>query len=107
MIIWRGWGILVVLITMVMYMAVIFLGESIFHQGYAIHAQYYHAVATLLSAIAVWFTGRKLNGGQGRELLDEKTGQKVIMKSSHSLFFIKFEYWAIPLAILGLLFMIA
>lgn len=105
MIIWRGWGILVVLITLAIYMAVILLGDSLFDHGYATHAQYYNAAAILLSAIAVWFVGRKLNGGQGRELLDEKTGQRVLLKNSHSLFFIKFEYWAIPLAIIGILFL--
>lgn len=105
MIIWRGWGILVVLITLAIYMAVILLGDSLFHSGFAAYSHYYSAVAVILSAIAVWFVGRKLNGGQGRELLDEKTGQRVILRNSHSLFFIKFEFWAVPLAIIGVLFL--
>ncbi|HET6630536.1 MAG TPA: hypothetical protein VFG91_12235 [Woeseiaceae bacterium] len=75
------------------------LSESTYSEYY----RYISAVSILLGAISLWFLGSKLNGG-GRTVIDEETGERLVLKANHSLFFVNMEYWAIPL---GLLFLAA
>lgn len=103
MIVWRGLGILVLPIVLVIWFVVVTAASKILPDISPESGHWISAVALVLSAVAVWFAGRKLNGKPGRELLDEKTGQRVLLKSTHSLFFINFEYWAIPLGLLAIL----
>ncbi|MFM2481696.1 hypothetical protein [Celerinatantimonas sp. YJH-8] len=102
-VIWRGWGILVVPIVIIITLAVVSMMDML-PQGIAGHLHHFDiTVAMILSAIAVWFVGCKLNNQPGRELIDRQTGQLVTLKTTHSLFFIPVQYWVIPLALFALI----
>lgn len=57
------------------------------------------AIAMFVAAAANWRIGKRLNGKPGRELIDAKTGERVLLQSRHDLFWIKMEYWSVPVAI--------
>jgi ABC-type uncharacterized transport system permease subunit len=56
----------------------------------------------LLAAVVNWFVGKRLNGEPARELLDEKTGRKVILKPRHTVWFFNMEYMSVLFVVLGL-----
>lgn len=59
-------------------------------------------ISLIAGAAANWFIGRRLNGGEGRVLVDPKTGEEVVLRSRHDFFFVKMEYWSIPVVLVAL-----
>ena len=102
MIIWKGWGILAVLITA----AVMLIFQGIVGAAFG-DPQFYKThdwpkgAALLLSGIAVYFTGCYFNGKPGRVLIDKATGREVTLRHKHSMFFIPMEYWGFILVAIG------
>jgi hypothetical protein len=58
--------------------------------------------ATFLAAIVVWFLGRYLNSGTGRVVVDQETQEQLILKRTHTFFWLRMEYWAPLLILLGI-----
>jgi hypothetical protein len=58
------------------------------------------------AGIATWFIGKDLNRNAVRHLVDPKTGQEVIVRNGHSMFFLPFEWWGPIMAAFGILLMI-
>lgn len=108
MIIWSGWGILSVLIAVVVGGGVtavlmpVFVGLGLDRlSGLAV------VVGLLAAAAANWMVGRHLNSRPGQELIDKATGQTVVLRRRHSLFFIKMEWWSVPLVAVALFILFA
>jgi hypothetical protein len=93
MVIWKGWGILALLIP-----AVFIAGGDVLLQE-ILGAQYdspvVKALLLLVSAAAVWVAGRKLNGVPVKKLIDPETGKTVAFKTVHSIFWIPMEWYAV------------
>lgn len=103
MIIWSGWGILVVMFAAIGF----FLGVGI---GAAIPAEENiqmaagFLIAGLLSGGATMVFARSRENKPGRTFIDEQTGQRIeVRPSAGSLFFIPTRYWAFILPGIGLL----
>ena len=100
MIIWRGWGILAALIPaafLIMFSVVLGIGAK----GKLLAKPTQMIPASRgCSAAVVWWLGRKLNSAPTRELVDPKTGQRVLLRNDHSLFWIPMQWWAIPIVLL-------
>jgi hypothetical protein len=95
MIIWRGFGILVVVIAGAALVLTQLLGNALFGSGtYEGHSGPLGTLALLLAAAIVWPLGRALNRRGARTLVDPATGQRVVLRPNHSLFFLPMEYWA-------------
>lgn len=95
MIIWRGFGILVVVIAGAALVLTQVIANALLGAGtYEGHSGPLGALALLVAAAIVWPLGRTLNRRGGRTLLDPATGQQVVLRPNHSLFFIPMEYWA-------------
>ena len=98
--IWSGWGILVL---PVVFCTPILVGAS---GGLALRA-IGHPELTFLAvslglfaaAAANWFVGRRLNGKPPRELVDPATNERVLLRSLHKLFWVRMEYWSVPVAL--------
>jgi hypothetical protein len=89
-IVWRGWGILVIVITA----ACVGLGGLILSLlGYSLDSRmdFVAKLFMLPASIIIWFVGRWLNRPIKR----------------HSLFFIPMEYWGVIIGILSLSLVIA
>ena len=50
------------------------------------------AISLAFSSFATWKVEKRLNGGDGKILIDPDTGEKVLLKSEHSFWFINVEY---------------
>lgn len=102
--IWRGYGFLVPIITIVVGALVTVL----FHLIFKNNQPWGLSVGSFVSAAIIWFWGKKLNDpAKNRVMIDKATGQELILKPNHSLFFIKMQYWAFLVAALGVITLIA
>ncbi|ACN13534.1 hypothetical protein HRM2_04160 [Desulforapulum autotrophicum HRM2] len=103
MLVWKGWGIVVPLV----YVGVVIAArEASRAAGISDNIAIWAGV--ILSAVLVWFAGRKLNDpSKAKRVFDAETGQEMLLCDTHTFFWIKAEYWAfiIPL-ILGAIFLI-
>jgi hypothetical protein len=101
MIVWTGWGILVLVITFGFTLAGNFLTNSI--SGGAAYWDAHKwpvALALLPAAVVLWLLGQFLHNRNPRVLIDPKTGAQVVLRKSHALFFIPMHWWA-PILVAG------
>lgn len=99
--IWRGWGILAVLIPLVALGLGAAIGMAIAPANGAV-AGVVTAIFGLAGAATVWVVGERLNGAPGRLLVDPATGEKLILRSTHTLFWIPLQWWAPVVALFSL-----
>ncbi|MBP2656325.1 MAG: hypothetical protein H6Q73_3894 [Firmicutes bacterium] len=107
MLIWRGKGILTVVIAVVSTIVIQILVDAIWGQGASRGHTWPVALSMFIAAILNWFAGKHFNKNSERILLDPTTGQEVRVVSTHSLFWIRMEYWSVVGVALGLLMLIA
>ncbi|MGQ1888959.1 hypothetical protein ACT29H_00805 [Thermophagus sp. OGC60D27] len=96
MIVWSGRGILTALVFIVtLFLSIWYLPESLSDYGFA--------TTCFISAAFSWIFGKKWNKQNKRIVTDNKTGQKLIIKRNHSLFWIPMQYWGIIFSIVGII----
>ncbi|WP_281986616.1 hypothetical protein [Aquimarina aggregata] len=88
MIVWSGRGFLSLIILVIVY--VVLLNFIPKEQG-----DYALVIGLFIAGIFSWIMGKKWNKPEGRTVIDKSTGQEIILKPNHSLFWIKMEYWGI------------
>lgn len=105
MIIWRGLGILNIVVVVVVFaivqglLSVMGLAET--------ESLLPLALVSIVSGMIIWYLGKALNAKSGKVLVDPETGEQYRMGTQHSLFFIPMHYWG-PLGLaLGLYFIVA
>lgn len=104
MIIWKGWGILVIPIAL-LGILLSSLVSSLFVSGDVLKSSAGNiiiGIGFLLSAIGIWFIGKWFHSRSQRIMIDRETGKEYNMGRTHSLFFIRMEYWSIVAVILGI-----
>lgn len=98
MIIWKGYGFLVLVLAIAIGAIV-----SLIFGNIGSTQDMGAAVGAIISGVAIWFLGNKLNSpDKNKVMIDKKTGQEVTIAPNHSLFFIKMQYWAFIVAGIGL-----
>ena len=104
MIIFHGWGILTVAIVAIVGGSVT-VGAAMALDAAGLHAfsGIGLALGLLVAAAVNWFVGHRLNSDPGRELVDKATGETVILRRSHRLFFIPMQWWSLVMVALGLI----
>ena len=97
MIVWRGWGILVPVLAVVPDLELLqFIADGAGGRGtFSANNGLARAARALIAAPLIWLAGKRLNGGPERVLVDQQTGQQVRLRSEHSFFFVRMEYWAV------------
>jgi predicted membrane metal-binding protein len=93
MIVWSGRGIFSILVLIVTFVlcAIIFPNDKM---------DYGIVTSLFVTAIFSWVFGKKWNN---LLFIDEETGQKIIIKSNHGIFWIKMQYWGIIFGIIGII----
>ena len=104
--IWRGWGIIVVPIVFIAFFAAIFLSEALIPLGLTERWSQMISlvVASVAAAAAIWFSAKAIAGRPTKRLVDPESGQQyLITRDAGSLFFIPTRFWAFIVIALGLL----
>lgn len=96
MIIWRGLGILVGIIAVVSAIIGVIIGSAVGHPGIGL------AIGMVIAALANWGLCKLLYAKPPQILVDPATSQQVLLKPSHSLFFIPAPAWTWIFAVLVL-----
>jgi hypothetical protein len=106
LLIWRGWGILGLLIPILALGLGMMVAEAVAPSNAAVTGIVVF-IFCLAGAATVWVVGERLNSRPGRLLVDPATGEKVVLRSTHSLFWIPLQWWAIVAVLFALVFAIA
>ena len=102
MIIWKGYGFLVLVIAVVIGAIV-----SLIFRKIGSTEDMGAGVGAIISGIVIWFVGNKLNApAKDRAMIDKQTGQEVILKPNHSFLFIKMQFWAFIVGAIGVIMII-
>ncbi len=102
MIVWKGWGIMALLIPLVCSLLV----EAVVDYTYVI--DFYKSndwampLVLALSSIIVFSLGRTLNSRPGRIVIDIETNEHIELKKTHSMFWIPLQYWAVIIMALSI-----
>ena len=105
MIIWNGLGFLVVLIAAAALVLTEFVSETITDddQFYQQHG-WVILIGLLLAAAMTFGLDRLLRRQKERVMIDKETGQELVLRRKHSLFFIPVKWWPAVFTLLGLAF---
>ena len=103
--VWQGLGFVVPLIPIVFILLGQFLLDAVMGPGFYHSHGWSMAFMLLLSGVAVWMLGTRLNNKPGRELIDPQTQETVILRKRHTLFWIPFQYFGIIIGVLATLFL--
>jgi len=98
MILWSGWGILTVLFALVGAA----LGAALHGIIPALSDHLAVGIGLLVAAVVNWLVGVRLNNRPGRELVDPKTGGRVILKRRHTLFWVPMQYYSALLVLIAI-----
>lgn len=101
MIIWSGWGVLSALIAAAGMAGSVLLDPALARVG--IPTPTGVVLVWIVAVGANWWLGTRLNGRPGRELVDPRTGERVILRPRHTLFWIPMQYYSVPMVLLGAL----
>lgn len=93
MVVWKGWGLSILLFIFMFVLPIEFLVEHYFGVGQYKALAWPIPLAILLGAIPTTIVGVILNNKPARLLVDAETGEKVELKPNHSLFWIPMQYW--------------
>jgi hypothetical protein len=101
MVVWRGSGILVAFIIVIVFLLTQFITSSITNDPTFFKTHNWLTCAALVIAgVICFFVGRLVN--KKHEVYDEETGETKIVKDNNSFFFIRVENWCFILVGLGI-----
>ncbi|GJD95871.1 hypothetical protein [Methylobacterium iners] len=101
MIIWSGWGALTALIAGAALFGSILLDPALARLGVPTPTGV--VLVWVAAAVLNWILGTRLNNRPGRELVDPRTGQVVVLRPRHTLFWIPMQYYSVLLLLIGAL----
>lgn len=98
--VWRGWGVVVIAIGFV-WATVAIAVAGLIHADEAASGAIL-GLSMVPAGITTWFVGRRMNRDAARVMVDPTTGERVVLRREHSLFFVPVEWWGPILAVLGI-----
>jgi hypothetical protein len=101
MIVWRGWGILVVVWSVVPLLLMQLLGDAVLGSGYYTSHRWPKFAALVMAAVFVWVFSFVLDARPGRVVIDAQTGERLTLGGGDHLFFVPVRYWPALLLLAG------
>jgi hypothetical protein len=102
MIIWRGRGVLVCLITFVICLAANYLADLYGGSGYWDSNNWVFGAALMISGAVIYYIST-ITTMEERILIDQNTGERIRFVPKHDLFWIPMRYWSYIVAGIGVL----
>lgn len=109
MLIWRGYGILVPVVTFLTLIMTEFSVENITNnENYYQENSWVILLALTVSAIicfliSIYFDSKKFE----KVYIEKETGKEVIIRNKNTFFFIEIKYWSILLPLFGVIYVIS
>jgi uncharacterized membrane protein len=102
--VWSGFGFLVFVFTFGLSLASNLIANSVTgSEAYWNVHKWPLAVSLFLSAALCWFVGRFFRKHKAQVLIDPKTGREVVVRKSHTFFFIPMMWWGPLLLVFGVI----
>ncbi len=101
LLIWKGWGI-VVLVIAVVFLAIGIAAGDVVHANASLTGALM-SIALVPGGAVCWFAGKRLDAQPPRVLVDPKTGAQVVLRRENTFFFVSVELWGPILAVIGVL----
>ena len=95
-IIWKGWGIVVLGIAVLALSIGAALAAAFGIEGR--NSDYPLGLTLILAGVGTWILGIRMNRNADRHLVDPATGEAVIVRGGHSLFFVPVRWWGVVMA---------
>lgn len=102
MIVWSGFGFVVAVFVLASSLLCNVLVDARFGAGYYSAHHWTIGVSLMLAGVLCALYGGKLLKGGHRDLVDAQTGERVVLRSRHTMFFIPVHLWGFVLGALGL-----
>lgn len=106
MLVWRGWGILAILIP---FGCIVILELMVGKPTYQ-SSPWYPTSGLMVGAVIVYLVGSwfdKRSVSRSREVIDTKTGEKFTLSHRNQFFFIDMKWWSIIVAVFAIIFFIS
>ena len=103
MVIWSGLGILALVFAVLGAIGGAGLVNSTGGLGLGLPEDVGIALGLGVAAVVNWFVGVGLNRRAGRELIDAQTGERVVLRRRHRLFWVPMQYWSVVMAVFAVL----
>jgi len=99
-VIWQRWGIVVLGFAVLGLALGVLLAEALHIEGRASAIPL--GIGLLAAGALTWFAGKRMNRDTSRELVDPATGQTVVVRNRHTMFFVPVEWWAPVFIVAGI-----
>ncbi len=96
MIIWTGWGFFALIIAILPPIAFESALNAVFGPNYYQSHMLPKVASWLVAAVTLWLAGAWLAARPGRAVIDKESGQEMVLRPSHTLFWIPVRFWALP-----------
>jgi hypothetical protein len=111
MVIWRGLGIVVAIVAVLVLALTQYVINALFGDDryYSTH-EWPKLIGAFVAGCLALVIGGYLDDKSEREakvVIDKETGREVRLKSEHSLFFINVKYWGYIIFAIGIIFFLA
>ena len=103
MVVWSGWGILAVVFAALGAIAGIALVDGTGGLGYGVSEEVGFALGLIVAAAVNWFVCVWLNRRPGRQMVDVDTGERIILRRRHRLFWVPMQYWSVAMLVFAVL----
>jgi hypothetical protein len=100
--VWRGKGYLVPAIVFFVGLALNLATNLMWGEAYWDNHAWPVGCEFILSGGLIWVVERQLAKQAGRVLIDEQTGQRVVLSSNHQFFWIPMKWWGVILVGIGI-----
>jgi len=94
MIVWKGWGVLALLIPLLFSLLAGSAFDAIYGENLYKNSEWAMPLSLSLSSVLLYFVGIKLNNKPGKILIDPETNEQIELKTIHSMFWVPIQYWA-------------
>jgi hypothetical protein len=94
MVIWKGWGIMALLIPLLCSLLAGTLFDSVYGENVYKNSDLAMPLVLAMSGVFVYIFGYQVNSRPGRILVDPENNEKIELKSTHSMFWIPLQYWS-------------
>lgn len=102
MIVWKGWGIMALIIPLLCSLAVGTALDAYHGENFYQSSVWAMPAVLAVSALFVYLFGARVNNKPGRLLIDPENNERVELKQIHSMFWIPLQYWSVIIVVISL-----